>query len=360
MAGLRGLGRSGLGVLAVAARRDAPGLWSRYAAARALVPDVLSDPRGFAGSVGRLAASRGTLVVYPGREEALDALLDAPGLPGGAVLPYPAADVVRWVRDKRHFAEMAGAAGLSTPHTLRQATVGELRGASLPLPCLVKAPKPGGAIAFPYVIEDETELRRVLAELPAEQPLLVQEKAPGPLSALSLVLDRRGCVVARFAQQARRTWPPRAGPSSLAVSVAPDEDLVDRVGRMLADAGFWGFAELQFIETGRGPALIDVNPRFYGSLPLALACGVNLPAAWHAVALERPVSVSEPYPVGVTYRWLEADASAALQGFPERLTRRVPGPRVGAIWAGDDPVASALLTARTVTDRFERRVLGRP
>ena len=48
--------------------------------------------------------------------------------------------------------------------------------------------------------------------------------------------------------------------------------------------GFGGLAQLQFVQApGGAPALIDVNPRFYGSLPLALACGVNLPDAWHAL-----------------------------------------------------------------------------
>jgi hypothetical protein len=93
----------------------------------------------------------------------------------------------------------------------------------------------------------------------------------------------------------------------------------------------------------RGPLLIDINLRFYGTMPLALACGVNLPAVWHAVATGGPLPNPGPYAVGVRYRRLEADLSAASHGFPERLLTRTPGPKTGATWAPDDPVAGAMV-----------------
>jgi len=56
---------------------------------------------------------------------------------------------------------------------------------------------------------------------------------------------------------------------------------------MRRQAGYWGLVDLQFLDTASGPLLIEVNPRFYGSLALALAM-----AAWTwtpgAVADEQP------------------------------------------------------------------------
>jgi predicted ATP-grasp superfamily ATP-dependent carboligase len=184
----------------------------------------------------------------------------------------------------------------------------------------------------------------------------VQERAEGTLIAVSLVLDPGGRVVARFQQAARRLWPTRAGASSVAVSVAPDERLVERAAALLRAAGFWGLAQVQLVDAANGPAVIDVNPRFYGSLPLALAAGVNLPAAWHAAAIGREPAPVGPYTVGVTYRWLEAELTAAYNGEVGRLRHRAPRPRVGAMWAGDDPVPSVLLAAEAATARVRRRV----
>ena len=59
VAGIRGLGGSGLRVMAVGPSWTAAGLWSRHTAARALSPSIADDPAGYAGRLERLAeASR--------------------------------------------------------------------------------------------------------------------------------------------------------------------------------------------------------------------------------------------------------------------------------------------------------------
>ena len=361
VAGVRGLGRANIPVVGISAHRAAAGLRSRYVMERARGPNVLTDPACFVESIARVAKRCGPIVVYPGREEALDALLDHQAeLPPEAILPYPSPAIVRSLRYKPGLAALAESVGLSSPRTLVEASAAELARSAVPVPCVAKEVAPGGAVELTTVIETVAELEAFLLRLPEHQPLLLQERVAGPLGALSLVLSRKGEVAARFQQVASRTWPQRAGPSSLAVSVEPDERLVEKARRLLAAAGYWGFAELQFLGVGETPALIDINPRFYGSLPLALACGVNLPASWHGVTLDGSVgSRPAPYRVGVSYRWLEADLSAALQGAPRRLFARRSGPRVGAMWASDDVVPSALLTAQAVTERVNRLILRR-
>jgi hypothetical protein len=105
-----------------------------------------------------------------------------------------------------------------------------------------------------------------------------------------------------------------------------------------------------------GPLLIDANLRFYGSLPLALAAGVNLPALWHAVVAggELP-AFPPPYRVGVTYRHLEHELTAAFHGRPHLLLDGPPRPRTGAMWAADDPVAGVLLAARAAASYAGRQ-----
>jgi predicted ATP-grasp superfamily ATP-dependent carboligase len=356
VAGIRGLGRAGLRVVALGPAGSSPGLWSRYAEAREVGPDSAADPAGFAAAVGEVAARYGPLVVYPGNEEAIDALLDGPAVPPEVTLPYPGAGPTQRLRDKSALPELAAEAGLRTPATLARATVAELRRQAPPAPCVVKPVRPTPALEHARVIESEAGLRSLLAQLPESELLLVQERATAPLVGLALVVDREGAVAARFQQVARRTWPPEAGGSSLAVSVEPDEELVSRASRMLRAVGYWGLAHVQFLTTDGGQAVIDVNPRFYGSLPLALAAGVNLPAAWHAVALGQPRVRPRPYRTGVAYRWLEAELGAAFRGSRRELFERPPAPRSGAMWAPDDPLPSALLAAATASAKVKRRL----
>jgi predicted ATP-grasp superfamily ATP-dependent carboligase len=356
LAGIRGLGRAGLRVVALGPRTTSPGLWSRFAEAREVGPDSVADARGFASAVGRVAAEYGPLVVYAGNEEAIDALLDGPATPPEVLLPYPGAGPTQRLRDKSALPELAAEAGLQTPMTYARATVAELRIESPPAPCVVKPVRPSAALDHARVIDSDPGLRSLLAELPASELLLVQERAAGPLIGLALVMDREGVVAARFQQVAHRTWPPSAGGSSLAVSIAPDEDLVSKAARMLSAAGYWGLAHIQFLTTSRGHALIDVNPRFYGSLPLALAAGVNLPAAWHAVALGQSPVRPRPYRTGVSYRWMEGEITAAFRGRRRELLHRVPTPRTGAMWAPDDRLASTMLAAGAASAKVIRRL----
>ena len=358
--GMRALGRAGLRVLALGPGRTAAGLWSRHATRRATGADAISDPEGFAAAVAREAERHGPLVVYPGQDESLDALLAArDALPAAALLPYPGGEPLAALRDKRRLAELAPSAGLATPRTLLSGRAAELAGVALPDGAVVKPARPGGEFPAVRVARTRPELHELLASVPGATELLLQERAEGRLMALTLVVGRDGALVRRFQQMALRTWPEAAGISSLAVSVEPDDDLAEAGRALLAAAGYWGLAQLQFIDGPQERRLIDVNTRFYGSLALALAAGVNLPAAWHAVARGGAPGGPAAYRVGVTYRWLEADLMAAARGAPRRLLTRAPRPRTGPMWAADDPLASAAFAAAAVAGPLRRRLRRR-
>jgi predicted ATP-grasp superfamily ATP-dependent carboligase len=320
-------------------------------------PDVIKDPAGFSAKIAHIAARRGPLVVYPVQEQAMDALVSGSSpMPPGAVLPYADPESVRALRDKRALGPLAREAGLRAPTVHAVGTAREVLARRVQTPCVVKSALPERGLTLTHVIETDAELQALLGRVSADEPLLVQERATGPLTAVSVVIDEDGRLIARFQQEARRTWPPDAGSSRLAVSVAPDEDLAAAAARLLAAAGYAGLAQLQFINTPRGPTLVDVNPRFYGSLPLAVACGVNLAAIWHGMVTGGPVSAPGPYRLGVSYRWLEADLLAARRGAPGLLFRRAPRPSVGAMWASDDPIPGAILGARAIGVRVASRL----
>lgn len=357
VAGVRALGHAGLRALAAGPSRGAPALWSRHATVRALCPPP--GDSGFVDRIAELARAHGPLVVHPAQEEAIDPLIAAAAsLPAEAVVPYPGAAPLARLRDKAGLGGLAAAAGLIAPATLFAGRAGGLVAADLPVPCVVKSTGLSAALPVARMVEARAELETLLTGLPADEPVVVQEKLEGPLVAVSLVLDRDGRTVARLQQIAHRLWPVRGGASAFAVTVEPEPDLLERARAVLAGAGYWGLAQLQFVRTARGHALIDVNPRYYGSLPLALAAGVNLPAAWHQVALGRTPPEPASYRVGVSYRWLEGDVRAAMQGDRGRLRPSRPRAASGAMWAGGDPVPSALMAAQTAWEPFGRRLGG--
>jgi predicted ATP-grasp superfamily ATP-dependent carboligase len=346
VAGLRGLGRAGVRAVAVGPRRSAAGRWSRYAAGRAV------------GDLARAAAAHGPVVVYPSQESTVDAVLAIAGDPN-VVLPWDPATLPA-LREKRRLPDLAAGRGLRTPVTHFAGRAADLLAAELPLPAIVK-PAVAAFEGLPTArsVESHSELEELHAKLGPDEQVLVQERVTGRLGSLALVLDRDGRVVARFQEEALRTWPPAAGFFVATVSVAPDEALVERVRAMLAAAGYWGLVQLDMVFGGAGDAVVlDANPRFYLCMPLALACGVNLPAAWHAVVEGSDPGTPREYPAGRTYRTLEGDLYAARRGHLARLLGPPRRADAGAAWAADDPLGSLMLLATAATWPLRRRLGG--
>ena len=343
VAGIRAFGAAGIEVVALAARRDAAGLWSRHTDARAVGPGT-ETPEAWIDTIADIARRNGPLVVYPGQEEGVAALWNH-ALPADAIVPYPGPEPLAALRDKGRLATLSRDAGIASPAVLAEGPAATIAANPPPAPTVLKARDFSDAVPAAVVCETDEALRAALAALPPDEPVVVQERVDGRLIAISVVIDRNGATVARFQQEALRLWPTAAGASSLARSVAPDDDLVERVAALLRSAGYWGLAQVQLLETPRGPAAIDVNPRFYGSLPLAGRAGVNLPQAWHAVTLGNRPPPQRPYRTDVVYRWLEADLAAAWKGDRSRLNPPAPRPRAGAMWAWDDPLPGVLLAS---------------
>ncbi len=353
VAGIRALGAAGVDVIALAHRRDAAGLWSRHASSRALGPPS-EEPAAWLERIAEIARRAGPVVVYPGQEEGA-AVLPGAALGERAIIPYPDGPALDTLRDKLRVAELSRDAGIPSPTVLAEGPAGQVAAAPPPGPTIVKSPALSDALPAARACSGAEELREILEGLPVDEPVVVQERAEGPLVAVSVVVDRDGAAVAWFQQEAVHLWPAEAGASSLGRSVAPDRDLIDRVVALLRSAGYWGLAQVQLVRTSRGYAAIDVNPRFYGSLPLALRAGVNLPYAWHAVALGQEPPRQTSYRVGVVYRWLEAELTAAWKGDRARL-RQAFGPAAGAMWAWSDPLPGAMLAAHIAAPMAGRRI----
>ena len=81
--------------------------------------------------------------------------------------------------------------------------------------------------------------------------------------------------------------------------------LEERITRLLS--GYSGIFQAQLA----GSYLLDLNPRIYGSLPLAVAAGVNLPAIMCDLVKGLPPTQVRAKP-GSFYRWIEGDVRHAL------------------------------------------------
>jgi predicted ATP-grasp superfamily ATP-dependent carboligase len=164
-------------------------------------------------------------------------------------------------------------------------------------------------------------------------------------------------------QEAISLFPPRAGVTARGWTVRLDSELRERIEELLAELGWFGLAELQFVVPEAGePRLIDLNGRFYGSLALAVEAGCNLPAIWAALATGQDGADPVGRP-GVRYQWLEGDLRRAAVERRGGLARDVLdcvrwawGAR-HSVWRRDDPWP-AVRYAMELPARARRRARG--
>ncbi|GAB7189360.1 hypothetical protein NUM3379_00660 [Kineococcus sp. NUM-3379] len=313
LAAVRALAAGGWTVGVASPRARGTASSSRDCAARHRVASLQDSPQAFVESVADTVRSGGYDVVFGAGEAevlALSAARDAVG----AVVPHGEHAGVLRAMDKAELSRAATAAGIAVPDVLTVEEVPDERTA-----CIVKAhrhARPDVAGSPPridtLVVTGRTAIARRAAEIAAlGGEAEVQVLHPGTLVAYSAVRGPDG-VVAECMQRAGRIWPPGAGASSRAETTDVDEDLAARAGALLASLGWFGLAELQYVEDADGTRrLIDLNGRFYGSLSLAVAAGANLPAVWADLAVGRRPAPVRARP-GVRYQWGSADLRRAV------------------------------------------------
>lgn len=314
------------------------------------------DRPAFVASVAALGAD----VVLPGSDVTLAALAaSADRIPSR--LPFPAGRVP-FVLDKLLLSQVGSRIGLAVPATV-VATDQAL--ASWEGPAVVKNRSHCGGRLDTMIASDSRQAAAHAAQIRASggEPLL-QAVVEGALVAVILVVAPDGRLLSWLQQRAQRVWPRPAGISSRAVTVAPDPTLIGGVHRLVGELGWWGVAQAQFLERRDGTAvLIDLNPRLYGSLPLAVGAGLPIPSQLVSLARGENVPVAGGGRAGVNYSWFEGDLLRALAerrgGLPVDMVETVLAARrsVRVVWDPRDPAPAAGVVA-TAAMRAVRKFGG--
>ncbi|KPQ45033.1 MAG: D-alanine--D-alanine ligase [Candidatus Methanoperedens nitroreducens] len=143
----------------------------------------------------------------------------------------------------------------------------------------------------------------------SEYPI-VQEYIPGSGYGVSMLYNQ-GDIRASFTHKRLREYPITGGPSTLRVSVRNQE--MENAARKILDHVNWhgvAMVEFKLDERTNKPVLIEVNPRFWGSVYQAIAAGVNFPYLLYEMALYGDVEPVFNYKVGVKTRFLLNDFRA--------------------------------------------------
>src|SRR3954469_25356308 len=311
----RSLHRAGFRVAAAADFTPGVAHWSRSCEVRLTVPDPHADPLRYALALEQALSGRGYSVLIPAGDASLIAVsrhrdLIEPHL--GAPLGLPPHEVVIAATDKARLVDAAEAAGLPCPPTaVCTGTEEALRAAEgFGYPVVIK-PVTSVYEAEGRVwrtgsrrVDDPAELARTAPHFGS--PCLIQRTEAGTVHSSSGVMAG-GRLLAFSLARYLRTWPPDAGNAALTETVAVPEGLDRRVEALMAELRWEGIFELELVRRDDDSfASIDLNPRPYGSIALAIRAGADLPAVWAGWLLgrESPYAVARP---GMRYRWEDAE-----------------------------------------------------
>jgi len=335
---------------------------------RHLVPRPEASIDGFLAAIEQATEEVGYDIVFPADDASVLAL-SASRERLRPIVPYPAHDVVLGGIDKLELTRAAQDQGIAVPHT-EMATASAIEACALPVIVKPRLQWTPGAVAqtgelFIERAEVRDAVRRRVRDIEgAGGSAVLQAPMNGRQIAVSAVVARDGRMVAAAQQTTLRYSLVQT--STRAVTLEADEALLEQITGMLGRIGWWGLANLQFLEPegGGAPHLIDLNGRYYGSLALAIAAGADLPAIWAACAIGDPPVHRVTARAGVRFHALESDLVRARQervgGLVRDVARTVsfaPG-AAHTLWSIRDPVP-AVRWAGSLAGRLLRRAARR-
>ena len=264
--------------------------------------------------------------------------------------------------DKQETTKLAASLGIAIPKTILVCCVGEAQDAahSVSYPVVLK-PRASEELCSSGVVRtagrpryacNPEQFQTAYADLSHRcSTVLVQEFVEGQGMGY-FALMHHGELRAEFAHRRIRDVHPTGSGSAVRCSVAPDPEIRNASLAMLRALRWHGVAMVEFRRRdSKPPVFLEVNGRFWHSLPLACYAGADFPALLARMAEDGDIPFTNNYRIGVRCRWLLGDFRHLVEvwkGPPQGYPGIYPG-RLSTLIAALTPVP------RTFHDLFQLR-----
>jgi protein-tyrosine-phosphatase/predicted ATP-grasp superfamily ATP-dependent carboligase len=300
-------------------------------------PDPLISPEAFVAWLIEHVDSRHYDLVIPVTERTLIALSARRALVHGINVAMPTSHSLDVVLDKSKTMALADTVGVPRPMGMSISSLNELAElqGTLSYPLVLKPARSigsaeGGAtqLQVSYAFS-AAELASGCAAALRFGPVLLQELFPGVGVGIELIA-RRGKIAYAFQHLRLHEVPLTGGGSSLRKSEPLAPELLAASERLIEALQWNGVAMVEFkldLETRRF-CLMEINGRFWGSLPLAIAAGADFPSMLLDLELNDAIRPCAPYRNDVYCRLLSRDLQwyeAVLRSEADTRIISIPG-----------------------------------
>ncbi len=284
---VRSLRRQGLQVEIGSAVEQPICQYSRGIAAHFMYPDPMTAEVDFIAWIKQRMAAANYDLVIPVTERSLVPLSRHRGLLDAARLALPDSDSLDAALDKSRTMKVAEALGIPVPQGVRIDDLAQLAEVAkgLVYPIVVKPERSMGAdmadmvqLSVAYAL-DEKELIAKATHYLRFGAVLLQEYFRGQGVGIELIAEH-GKVRYAFQHLRLHEVPLTGGGSSLRKSVPVEPVLLDAASRLMQALSWHGVAMVEFKWRPEDASfrLMEINGRFWGSLPLSIAAGADFPA----------------------------------------------------------------------------------
>lgn len=297
LAVIRSLGRNNIEFQVVSKTRDTLGRYSRYCQNKTV---GLFDLDFFS----KLSKDD---VVFPMIEDTMLLLLKNKSTLQ-CQLGFSDFETIQKTRDKSILTQHAIEQKIPCPKTFfitKPEDIRECR-SDIDFPVVLKPNREAGGKGIRFV-ESADLLPKITENFLAENgPFLLQEKIPfttkytvGALCNSEHKL-RRICVIKEL-----RNYPIETGQACY-VETVNNPRLVELTEKLLKSLDFFGVADIDFIidERDNEPKLMEINPRFWGSMQVAINAGVDFPHLLYRMLEQGDIEKSLSYKTGIRCRYV--------------------------------------------------------
>jgi len=286
----------------------APALLSRYVNRRYVYPSREKDSEGFLNWLKfTVKSSNYDVLITPEEETSLLVAQNLSGLSSYIRIPLVQYEKLVLARNKFNLLTHAKKMGIPCPGTSIIDTFDDIRLniQRFSFPLVLKPVIGTGGHGIRYALNKDACCEHYNRMRARYGPFLMQDYIPGnDCYGVSVIFNTHNKMRCVFVHKKLRQYPVTGGASTYAVSVKFPR-LVEMAEALLTSIGWYGSANIEFKIDQRDnvPKLMEVNPRLWGSLQLAISSGINIPYLLYQLAMDGDISPHFKYKTDVRFHW---------------------------------------------------------
>ena len=292
---------------------------SRYPHHRFFYPFPEHFPLAFIDTINRISKKYNALILLPvGADTCVAVSAFREYLHSQIKIVLANDSLIQKAHDKYNCLKFAEKIGVRIPETR---LLREISGADdiieMGLPLVIKPRKGAGSLGVKIVnnVKDVMRLRKDLAEKSSKNDYqsfkiyddsdpLIQEFIEGPIVDACVIADH-GEIKAMVTQERLKTLPPQGGYGVMNKTIMVPE--VKKMAEwLITGLGWHGLAQVEFKYNPRDATyrLMEINPKFWGTLAISVAAGVDFPYMAYQMAKGDDIRPVMGFKENCIYRWV--------------------------------------------------------